>query len=167
MKTRHAQGPERTTWSGAGTASGNILTLTPVPGPPVRLTVRIPGARRHDRARTGDRRAVVTLDAQSRQRKIYTSLVDKKGVPVATVTPGDLVVREDGVAREILSVAPATDPMRVALLVDNSQNATSSIQFLRAALGAFATRLTAAGPRRVIRSRPADLKVDATTDIAG
>ncbi len=50
------------------------------------------------------------------------------------VTPADLVVREDGVAREILSVTPATDPMRVALLVDNSQAATQSIQFLRDAL---------------------------------
>ncbi len=74
---------------------------------------------------------VVGLDAQARQRKIYTSLVDKKGAPVTSVTPADLVVREDGVAREILSVTPATDPMRVALLVDNSQAATDSIQFLR------------------------------------
>ena len=75
--------------------------------------------------------AVVTVGAQSQPRKIYTSLVDKKGAPVTTVTPADLVVREDGVAREILSVTPATDPMRVALLVDNSQAATQSIQFLR------------------------------------
>ena len=89
--------------------------------------------------------AVAGLDAQSRPRKIYTSLVDKKGAPVATVTPADVVVREDGVAREILSVAPATDPMRVALLVDNSQAATQSIQFLRDALSGFATRLTGAG----------------------
>ena len=35
------------------------------------------------------------------------------------------------VAREILSVGPATDPMQVALLVDNSQAATRAIQFLR------------------------------------
>jgi hypothetical protein len=88
---------------------------------------------------------VVGVDAQARQRKIYASLVDKKGMPVTSVAPADLVVREDGVAREILSVTPATDPMRVALLVDNSQAATDSIQFLRTALSAFATRLTGTG----------------------
>jgi hypothetical protein len=112
--------------------------------------------------------AVVTVGAQSKPRKIYTSLVDKKGAPVTTVTPADLVVREDGVAREILSVAPATDPMRVALLVDNSQAATRSIQFLRDALNPFATRLTAAGHSVAfitLGDRPT-LQVDATTDIA-
>jgi hypothetical protein len=112
--------------------------------------------------------AVAGLDAQARQRKIYTSVVDKKGVPVESVTPADVVVREDGVAREILSVAPATDPMRVALLVDNSQAATESIQFLRDALGTFATRLTGAGHSVALITlgdRPT-LQVDATTDLA-
>jgi hypothetical protein len=112
--------------------------------------------------------AVVGLDAQSRPRKIYTSLVDKKGAPVTSVTPADLVVREDGVAREILSVTPATDPMRVALLVDNSQAATQSIQFLRVALSEFAARLTGAGHSVALITlgdRPT-LQVDATTDLA-
>jgi hypothetical protein len=111
--------------------------------------------------------AVAGLDAQARQRKIYTSVVDKKGVPVESVTPADVVVREDGVAREILSVAPATDPMRVALLVDNSQAATESIQFLRDALGTFATRLTGAGHSVALITlgdRPT-LQVDATTEL--
>ncbi|MEO5821664.1 MAG: hypothetical protein ABIT71_14275 [Vicinamibacteraceae bacterium] len=111
---------------------------------------------------------VVGLDAQARQRKIYTSLVDKKGVPVTTVTAADVVVREDGVAREVLSVTPATDPMRVALLIDNSQSATQSIQFLRTGLSAFATRLTSAGHSVALITlgdRPT-LQVDATTDLA-
>jgi hypothetical protein len=112
--------------------------------------------------------AVVTLDAQSRPRTIYASLVDKKGAPVETVTPADFVVREDGVAREILSVGPAKEPMRVAVLVDNSQNATSSIQFLRTALTGFAQRLTSAGHSVALITlgdRPT-LQVDATTDFA-
>jgi hypothetical protein len=112
--------------------------------------------------------AVVTLDAQSRPRKIYASLVDKKGAPVTSVTAADLVVREDGVAREILTVAPATDPMRVALLVDNSQAATQSVQFLRTALSEFAARLTGAGHSVALITlgdRPT-LQVDATTDLA-
>jgi len=111
--------------------------------------------------------AVAGLDAQSKPRKIYTSLVDKKGAPVTEVGPTDVVVREDGVAREILSVTPATDPMRVALLVDNSQSATRSIQFMRTALTAFATRLTGAGHSVALITlgdRPT-LQVDATTEL--
>jgi hypothetical protein len=112
--------------------------------------------------------AVATLDAQARQRKLYVSVVDKKGAPVTTVAPADVVVREDGVAREVLKVEPATDPMRVALLVDNSEASTRSIQFLREALIPFATRLTAAGHSVALVTlgdRPT-LQVDATTDIA-
>ena len=37
--------------------------------------------------------------------------------------PADFIVREDNVAREVLRVAPADDPMQIALLVDNSQAA--------------------------------------------
>jgi hypothetical protein len=112
--------------------------------------------------------AVTSLDAQSRPRRLYVSVVDKKGAPVTAVAPADVVVREDGVAREVLKVEPATDPMRVALLVDNSEAARGSIQFLREALIPFATRLTAAGHSVALVTlgdRPT-LQVDATTDIA-
>jgi hypothetical protein len=112
--------------------------------------------------------AVTSLDAQSRPRRLYVSVVDKQGAPVTAVTPADVVVREDGVAREVLKVEPATEPMRVALLVDNSAAATRSIQFLREALVPFATRLTAAGHSVALVTlgdRPT-LQVDATTDIA-
>jgi hypothetical protein len=111
---------------------------------------------------------LATLDAQSRPRKIYASLVDKKGAAVATVAAADVVVREDGVAREVLSVEPATDPMRIALLVDNSQAATRSIQFMRDGLTPFATRMTGAGHAIALvtlADRPT-LAVDATTELA-
>src|SRR5262245_25640136 len=61
------------------------------------------------------------LEAQALQRSIYASAVDQNGAPVPNLGPADFVVREDKVAREILAVAPATDPMQIALLVDNSQ----------------------------------------------
>lgn len=113
--------------------------------------------------------SVAVLGAQGSQpRRLYVSVVDKKGAPVANVAPTDLVVREDGVAREILKVEPATEPMRIALLVDNSQAATPSISFLRDALNAFAARMTAAGHAVslvTLGDRPT-LAVDATTDLA-
>ena len=109
------------------------------------------------------------LGAQGSQpRRIYASVVDKKGAPVTNVGPNDLVVREDGVAREILKVEPATEPMRIALLVDNSQAATRSITFMRDALNAFAARMTKAGHSVslvTLGDRPT-LAVDATTDAA-
>jgi len=111
--------------------------------------------------------AGAVLSAQSKPKRLYVSVVDKKGVPVATVAPADIVVREDNVAREVLKVEPATEPMRIALLVDNSQAATSSIQFLREALSPFAARMTKAGHSIALITlgdRPT-LEVDATTDL--
>ena len=48
-------------------------------------------------------------------------------------------------SREVLKVEPATDPMQLALLVDNSEAARQAIQFMRDGLGPFVSRLTAAG----------------------
>jgi hypothetical protein len=129
---------------------------------------RIPGIARPAAAALALATAVAGLGAQAQQKRIYASVLDKKGVPVSTVAVGDVVVREDGAAREVLSVAPATEPMRVALLVDNSQAATRSIQFLREGLSGFAKRLTAAGHTVALvtlADRPT-LQVDATTDLA-
>jgi hypothetical protein len=111
--------------------------------------------------------AGATLGAQSKPKRLYVSVVDAKGTPVTDVDPKDLVVREDNVAREILKIEPATEPMRIALLVDNSEAATSSIQFLRPALSSFATRMTAAGHSIAfvtLGDRPT-LEVDATSDL--
>ena len=65
--------------------------------------------------------APAALEAQALQRSIYASALDQSGAPVPNLGPTDFVVREDKVAREILAVAPAVDPMQIALLVDNSQ----------------------------------------------
>jgi hypothetical protein len=102
----------------------------------------------------------------ARQRSLYVSVVDKDRKPVPNVQPDDLVVREDGVAREVLRVTPATDPMQVALLVDNSQAATRAIQFLRDGLGPFVDTLTSKGHSIsfvTLADRPT-LVVDATAD---
>lgn len=109
-----------------------------------------------------------SASAQTKQRTLYVSVLDRQGAPVKDLTPEGIVVREDGVAREVLKVEPATDPMRVVLLVDNSQAASRAIQFLRDGLGRFVNRITAAGHSVsfvTLADRPT-LEVDATKDAA-
>lgn len=109
-----------------------------------------------------------TQAGDARQKALYVSVVDRDGAPVADIAPDDLIVREDGVAREVLRVEPATDPMQVALLVDNSQAATRAVQYLRDAIGPFVDTLTAKGHAVsfvTLGDRPT-LVVNATTDAA-
>jgi hypothetical protein len=87
--------------------------------------------------------APIAVRAQAQQRSIYASALDQSGAPVSNLGTTDFVVREDKVAREILSVAPATDPMQVALLLDNSQAGEQYTRDYREALPAFIRGLAA------------------------
>ena len=83
------------------------------------------------------------LGAQSNQRSMYVSVLNEAGAPVPNLGPADFIIREDNVAREVLRVAPATDPMQIVLLVDNSQAARSYIIDIRNALQDFVTTMGA------------------------
>jgi von Willebrand factor type A domain len=105
--------------------------------------------------------------AQPRERELYVSILDKNKHAVGTTPqPQDLIVREDNVVREILRIVPASDPIQVAILVDNSQAATRAIQRMRDGLNAFIDRV-ANGKNEIsivtMGDRPT-LMVDATTD---
>src|SRR5262249_8069282 len=80
--------------------------------------------------------------AQAIQKSLYVSVVNDAGQPVPDLGPSDFLVREDNIAREVLAVRPADQPMQVALLVDTSQRARSDIPHMRAALPAFASLMT-------------------------
>jgi hypothetical protein len=62
----------------------------------------------------------------------------------------DFTVREDNVAREILKVGPATDPMQIALLVDDSAAAGGAIPYIRDGLLAFIDALHGKGEIAII-----------------
>jgi VWFA-related protein len=85
------------------------------------------------------------LAAQAIQRSLYVSVLNEAGEPVSGLGPSDFIVREDNVAREVLNVVRADEPMHLALLIDNSQAARDDIANIRQALPAFIAALTPAG----------------------
>jgi VWFA-related protein len=78
-----------------------------------------------------------TASAQVDERVMYASVVDDKGIPLTNVSAKDLLVREDGQAREILKIAKDEDPLQIALLVDNSVSMRDKLSELRKAVSTF------------------------------
>jgi VWFA-related protein len=83
--------------------------------------------------------------AQPAERLLFVSVLDQAGAPVKGLGPDAFVVREDGRQVEVLRVSPATQPVDLAILVDNSQAATPYIQDMRDALEAFINRMARNG----------------------
>jgi VWFA-related protein len=76
-----------------------------------------------------------------RERALFVSAVDKDGEPVSGLEPEAFVVREDGVRREVLRVSRATEPIDIAVLVDNSTAASDEITFFREGLSKFVAKM--------------------------
>ncbi len=108
----------------------------------------------------------VVLAAQTVERVLYVSVWDKATrAPITGLGPDAFNVREDGNRREVLRVTPATSPMSVAIIVDNSQPTTPTIADLRKGLSAFVKSLDGIGPVAIVTvaDRPTILR-DYTTD---
>jgi VWFA-related protein len=89
--------------------------------------------------------AAPPVAAQPAERLLFVSVLDEAGAPVKGLGPDAFVVREDGRQVEVLRVSPATQPVDLAILVDNSQAATPYIQDMRDALEAFINRMARNG----------------------
>jgi hypothetical protein len=99
--------------------------------------------------------------AQPRERVAYVSVVDAKTLaPVKEVGPESIAIYEDGTRREVLRVTPASSPMPVALVVDNSQAAAPTIPDLRKALTTFLNTIDGIGPIAIftVADRPTILQ---------
>jgi hypothetical protein len=87
------------------------------------------------------------------EKTILVTVLDQSGAPVKDVGPADLAVREDSDMREVVSVKPATDPMTIAILVDNTKppmGKNAPTQELRAALTSFVKTVQGASPETQI-----------------
>jgi hypothetical protein len=108
------------------------------------------------------------LLAQSTERVLYVNALDAKTkAPIESLAAGDVRVTEDGRAREVVRVTPATTPMPVAVIVDNQAAAQRTIADLRNALLSFLADLDGVGPIALITTadRPTIVQ-DYTTDAA-
>jgi VWFA-related protein len=80
-----------------------------------------------------------------RERTMYVSAVDRKGEPVDGLGPADFIIREDGAAREVLRVTRATEPIDIAILVDDSAASDGVIPRVREGLTAFVNAMAKGG----------------------
>ena len=69
-------------------------------------------------------------------RKVYVTVTDKNGLPITDLTAADFAVKEGGKATQVTQAAVATDPMQIAMIVDD--NGTG---LFRAPLARFVQRM--------------------------
>ena len=105
------------------------------------------------------------VSAQPKPTEIYVSVVDGKGNPASGLTAEDFRVREDGVAREVLKAGTASEPLSLALVVDDSQATQPAIQMIREAMDEFLKALDGKAEIALVTfgDRPT-IVVDYTTD---
>src|SRR5215207_414671 len=106
-----------------------------------------------------------TAQRDRRERTLFVSAVNESGEPVEGLGPDAFVVKEDNARREVLRVSPATEPIDVAILVDNSTAASDEITFLRSSLSTFVQRMAEGNKVAVITlaDRPT-IRLDYTGD---
>jgi VWFA-related protein len=75
--------------------------------------------------------------AQTTEQTAYVSVLDKSGHPVGGLDVADFVVKEDSQAREVLRAGRTSDPIDLAVIVDNSFASQPYILDIRKSLGAF------------------------------
>jgi VWFA-related protein len=103
--------------------------------------------------------------SDARTRDVYVSVQDNKDAPVTGLGVSDFSVREDGVSREVLRAVPATTPMQLVLLVDDSQALNPALQPMREGLTKFVDQMHGHGDIGIVTvGERATSLVSQTTD---
>ena len=80
-------------------------------------------------------------DQTSRELDMFVTVMTPGKEPVLGLGPDDFIVRENGIRREVLRVRRATDPVDVAILIDNSQAAAPMISDIRKGIETFVGKM--------------------------
>ena len=103
--------------------------------------------------------------SDARTRDVYVSVLDSKQAPVTGLTAADFTVKEDGAPREVLRAAPATAPVQLILLVDDSEALTPALQPMREGLTKFVDKMHGHGEIGIVTvGERATSLVPTTTD---
>jgi len=96
-------------------------------------------------------------------RTVYITVVDDAGKAVSGLTPADIVVKEGGKEREVSSVAPASEKMRLALMVEKP---LVGMSLVRIGLAEFVVRMCPSAEIALfLVSQRNELMVDYTSDV--
>jgi VWFA-related protein len=79
-----------------------------------------------------------TPNTPAGSRTICVTAIDDRGAPVAGLTAADFVVKESGRTQPVLGATPATTPLTLALMIDDSG---VGLQSMREGAAALITRL--------------------------
>jgi VWFA-related protein len=88
---------------------------------------------------------VASAAAQSTERTLFVSVLDKDNKPITGLGNDAFTVREDNQPREVLRASRAVQPVDIAVLVDNSQAITPYVNDIRQSVSAFVQRMAKDG----------------------
>jgi hypothetical protein len=92
-------------------------------------------------------------------KSLYISVLDAAGKPVKDIVADDILIREDGVDRQVVAVQPARQPISVAVLIDTAQGTRVTdaygtpeeyVRDLRVAISSFAKQLLGQSPNAAV-----------------
>lgn len=92
-------------------------------------------------------------------KSLFLGVLDEAGKPVKDIVADDILIREDGVDRQVVAVKPASQPISVAVLVDTAQGSRVTdaygtpeeyVRDIRKSVGTFGKTLLGQSPNAVV-----------------
>src|SRR5262245_58190388 len=98
-------------------------------------------------------------------KQVFVTVTTTSGSPVVDLTPEDFTVREGSLSRKVTHAALANDTMRIALIVDSSENVSQLLTQFRPGLQSFLDALPEPTEIGLITiGRQARMRVQPTAD---